>query len=146
MPVEMHITDVAHIIQLAVAPVFLLSGVGVTLTVLTNRLSRIVDRARVLEERLPDASKQVKTGLHTDLDTLARRARFINWAITLTTCCGLLVCLVIQTLFVGYFLSLDLSQTIALLFIVAMLAFVIAFVCFLREIFLATSSLRIGPY
>jgi Protein of unknown function (DUF2721) len=146
MPPDTHITDVAHIIQLAVAPVFLLSGVGVTLTVLTNRLSRIVDRARVLEERLAAAAETARFALHADLRTLARRARFINWAITLTTSCGLLVCLVIVSLFVGYFLSLDLSRTIAILFIVAMLAFVVAFVSFLREIFLATSSLRIGPY
>ncbi len=146
MPPATPIADIAHIIQLAVAPVFLLSGVGVTLTVLTNRLSRIVDRARVLEERLTAASENLKDGLHADLRTLARRARFINLAITLTTSCGLLVCLVIVILFVGYFLSLDLSKAIALLFIVAMLAFVVAFVCFLREIFLATTSLRIGPY
>ena len=146
MPPATPIADIAHIIQLAVAPVFLLSGVGVTLTVLTNRLSRIVDRARVLEERLTAASENLKDDLHADLRTLARRARFINLAITLTTSCGLLVCLVIVILFVGYFLSLDLSKAIALLFIVAMLAFVIAFVSFLREIFLATTSLRIGPY
>ncbi len=146
MPPDTHITDIAHIIQLAVAPVFLLSGVGVTLTVLTNRLSRIVDRARVLEERLTSATQSSTAGLNADLHTLASRARLINWAITLTTCCGLLVCLVIVALFVGYFLSVDLSRAIALLFIVGMLAFVIAFVSFLREIFLATSSLRIGPY
>ena len=146
MPTDTHIADIAHIIQLAVAPVFLISGVGVTLTVLTNRLSRIVDRARVLEERLTAATEAVRIGLNADLHTLASRARFINWAITLTTSCGLLVCLVIVSLFVGYFLGLDLSKTIAILFIVAMLAFVIAFVSFMREIFLATSSLRIGPY
>jgi len=146
VPTDTHIADIAHIIQLAVAPVFLLSGVGVTLTVLTNRLSRIVDRARVLEERLAAAAETARTGLNADLRTLASRARFINWAITLTTSCGLLVCLVIVSLFVGYFLGLDLSKTIAILFIVAMLAFVVAFVSFLREIFLATSSLRIGPY
>ena len=146
LPVDAHITDIAHIIQLAVAPVFLLSGVGVTLTVLTNRLSRIVDRARVLEDRLAAAAESAKAVLHADLRTLSRRARFINWAITLTTCCGLLVCLVIVALFVGYFLRLDLSETIAGLFIVGMLAFVVAFVSFLREIFLATTSLRIGPY
>lgn len=146
MPPDTHITDIAHIIQLAVAPVFLLSGVGVTLTVLTNRLSRIVDRARVLEERLTSATQSSTAGLNADLHTLASRARLINWAITLTTSCGLLVCLVIVALFVGYFLSVDLSRAIALLFIVGMLAFVIAFVSFLREIFLATSSLRIGPY
>jgi uncharacterized membrane protein (DUF485 family) len=146
VPTDTHIADIAHIIQLAVAPVFLISGVGVTLTVLTNRLSRIVDRARVLEERLTAATEAVRIGLNADLHTLASRARFINWAITLTTSCGLLVCLVIVSLFVGYFLGLDLSKTIAILFIVAMLAFVIAFVSFMREIFLATSSLRIGPY
>ncbi len=146
MPVDTHITDIAHIIQLAVAPVFLLSGVGVTLTVLTNRLSRIVDRARALEGRLAVAAESAKPGLHADLQTLSRRARFINRAITLTTSCGLLVCLVIVALFVGYFLRLDLSEMVALLFIVAMLAFVVAFVNFLREIFLATASLRIGPY
>ncbi|WP_372523915.1 DUF2721 domain-containing protein [Sulfuricaulis sp.] len=146
MQADPHVADIAHIIQLAVAPVFLLSGVGVTLTVLTNRLSRIVDRARVLEERLVAALEPAKAGLHADLHTLARRARFINWSITLTTSCGLLVCLVIMALFVGYFLRLDLSESIAVLFIVAMLAFVVAFVSFLREIFLATGSLRIGPY
>jgi len=146
LPTDTHVADIAHIIQLAVAPVFLLSGVGVTLTVLTNRLSRIVDRARVLEERVAGATETLRTALNADLRTLASRARYINWAITLTTCCGLLVCLVIVSLFVGYFLSLDLSKTIALLFIVAILAFVVAFVSFLREIFLATSSLRIGPY
>ena len=146
MPTDTHVADIAHIIQLAVAPVFLLSGVGVTLTVLTNRLSRIVDRARVLEERVAGATETLRTALNADLRTLASRARYINWAITLTTCSGLLVCLVIVSLFVGYFLSLDLSKTIALLFIVAILAFVVAFVSFLREIFLATSSLRIGPY
>ena len=146
MPTDTHVADIAHIIQLAVAPVFLLSGVGVTLTVLTNRLSRIVDRARVLEERVAGATETLRTALNADLRPLASRARYINWAITLTTCCGLLVCLVIVSLFVGYFLSLDLSKTIALLFIVAILAFVVAFVSFLREIFLATSSLRIGPY
>jgi hypothetical protein len=146
LPSAMPITDIAHIIQLAVAPVFLLSGVGVTLTVLTNRLSRIVDRARVLEDLLTTATENLRIGLHADLRTLARRARFINWAITLTTSSGLLVCLVIVSLFVGYFLSLDLSKTIALLFIAAILAFVVAFVSFLREVFLATSSLRIGPY
>ena len=142
----MQITDIAHIIQLAVAPVFLLSGVGVTLTVLTSRLSRIVDRARVLEDRLEGASKANKRRLHADLHTLARRARFINWAITLTTSCGLMVCLVIVALFVGYFLGVDLSEAIALLFIVAMFAFVVAFVFFLREIYLSTITLRFGPY
>jgi len=146
MALQIQTTDIAHVIQVAVAPVFLLSGVGVMLTVLTNRLARIVDRARVLEMRLPAPDQPLHPGLNADLRILAGRARIINWAITLTTSCGLLVCLVIMVLFVGYFLGVDLSEFIALMFIVAMLAFVTAFVTFLVEIFLATRSLRFGPY
>ena len=140
------ITDIAQVIQLAVAPVFLLSGVGITLTVLTHRLSRIIDRARTLEERLLTAAGDNKEDLLAQLSTLSRRARLINSAITLCTVSGLLVCLVIATLFTADFLQFNLSGAIALLFIVAMLAFAIAFLTFLREIFMATASLRIGPY
>jgi hypothetical protein len=143
---DAHIADIAHVIQIAFAPVFLLSGVGINLTVLTNRLSRIIDRARLLEERHSAAAEPAKADYQGELKTLSRRACLINRAITLGTVCGLLVCLLIASLFVGHFLRLDLSAVIALLFIGAMLVFVVAFVSFLREIFLATASLRIGPY
>lgn len=146
MQFNSHITDIAQVIQLAVAPVFLLSGVGITLTVLTNRLSRIIDRARTLELGLLNVAADAKEDLLLQLSTLSRRARLINFAITLTTSSGLLVCLVIATLFTADFLAFNLSGVVALLFIVAMLAFAIAFLTFLREIFMATASLRIGPY
>ncbi|HYT05217.1 MAG TPA: DUF2721 domain-containing protein [Gemmatimonadales bacterium] len=145
MPSNPAVPDIARVVQLAVAPVFLLSGVGVTLTVLTNRLSRIVDRARSLEGRLPAVPQAERAGLQGELATLSRRAQLINRALTLSTTCALLVCFVIATLFVGAFLELDLSGVIALLFVVAMLAFIGALVSFLREIFLATANLRIGP-
>jgi hypothetical protein len=140
------VPDIARVIQLAVAPVFLLSGVGVTLTVLTNRLSRIVDRARSLEGRLAAAAEAEKTGLQREVATLSRRAQLINRALTLSTTCALLVCFVIATLFIGAFLGLDLSGLIAILFVVAMLAFIGGLVSFLREIFLATANLRIGSH
>jgi len=144
VPPSSQVPDIARVVQLAVAPVFLLSGVGVTLTVLTNRLARIVDRARTLEGRLPAAAEQVE--LHRELTTLSSRAQLINRALTLSTTCALLVCVVIAALFVGAFLGLDLSAFIALLFIAAMLTFIGALVSFLREIFLATANLRIGPH
>jgi len=128
---------IAHVIQLAVAPVFLLSGVGVTLTVLTNRLSRIVDRARVLEKHSEE---------HEDLKTLKRRAKLVNRALTLCVVCALLVCLVIVALFVSPMVRVDLSGVIAFLFIGAMAAYVAGLLTFLREIFLATASLRIGRH
>jgi hypothetical protein len=144
MNYEMQSTGIVHVIQLAVAPVFLLSGVGVTLTVLTNRLARIVDRARVLEARPDHADPALQARLHGDLAALSQRAKLVTMALTLSTLCALLVCLVIMALFLGALFRVDLSALIAVLFVTAMAAFVGALLNFLREIFLATASLRIG--
>jgi len=138
------ITTVAHVIQMAVAPVFLLTGVGAILTVLTNRLARIIDRARILEVRLPTVEKSEQDRLHGELATLERRSKLIHWAISLCTICALLICIVIATLFAGAFWTMDISGFIGLLFIFAMLALIGGLVGFLREISLATASVRIG--
>ena len=145
MPVTQLVPDIAHTIQLAVAPVFLLSGVGVTLTVLTNRLGRIVDRARLLEGQAETAPAAMRGALHAQLETLSRRATLVNRALTLATSCALLICGVIVALFVGGLLGIDLSGLIALLFVIAMVAFIGALVYFLREIFLSIQTLQIGP-
>jgi Protein of unknown function (DUF2721) len=136
---------VAHAIQLAVAPVFLLSGIGAILAVMTNRLGRIIDRARELEERLADASPEFIATLQADLRALSRRAKLIYSAIALCTTTALLICAVIAFLFVSAFFRLDASVVVALLFIAAMSTFVIGLLWFLREIYVATVSLRIGP-
>ena len=136
---------VAHAIELAVAPVFLLSGIGAILAVMTNRLGRIIDRARVLEDRLDNASPELHPTLRTDLTTLSRRAKLISRAITLCTATALLVCTVIAVLFLSAFLRFELSIPVALLFIAAMLAFFLGLLWFLREIYVATVNLRIGP-
>jgi len=139
------ITDIAHSIQLAVAPVFLLSGVGVTLTVLTNRLARIIDRARSLEATLPAAPEASASSVHAELRVLSRRARLVQRAITLSTACALLICVVIVALFAGVALLRDLSWLIMVLFIAALCAFIGALLAFLLEIQAATASLRFGP-
>lgn len=146
MQADSQIAAIGHVIQLAVAPVFLLTGVSGLLAVLTNRLSRIIDRARTLEERLPSAAAPAEAGMDTELRLLSRRARLINRAVSLCTTCALLICAVIVALFLGAFLSSDVSVLIGLIFIGAMLALFIALVNFLREIFLATRHLRIGPH
>ena len=138
------ITPVAHVIQLAVAPVFLLSGVGIMLTVLTNRLARVVDRARTVEKTAAQASPTEQPALQSDIRVLGRRAHLMNRAITLCTICALLVSLVVVALFVSSFTSIQLAVPIAALFIIAMLSFIVALLIFLREVFLATASLRIG--
>jgi hypothetical protein len=145
--IELEFTDVAvaHAVQLAVAPVFLLSGIGAMLAVMTSRLGRIIDRARDLEERLVDASPEFLSSLQTDLRMLSQRAKLIYLAIALCTTTALLVCTVVAFLFVSAFLQFDASIIVALLFIAAMSTFVLGLLWFLREIYVGTISLRIGP-
>ena len=138
------ITAIAHVIQLAVAPVFLLTGVAALLGVLTSRLARIIERARVLEERLTVLGDSERTASEADLRTLSERARHINRAISLSVTCALLVCAVIAALFGGAFLEVDASGLIGLVFVAAMLSLIGALVSFLLEIYIATRSLRIG--
>lgn len=142
---DTEVTAIAHVIQLSVAPVFLLSGVGAMLGVLTNRLVRIIDRARFLEGRLPTTNENERSEMHNHLALLSQRARLVNWAISLCTTCALLVCIVIVVLFLETFMSLHMPGLIALLFIAAMLVFIAGLLSFLREVYLATASLRIGP-
>ncbi|MBC7945783.1 MAG: DUF2721 domain-containing protein [Burkholderiales bacterium] len=144
MPTEPQIMSIAHVIQLAVAPVFLLTGIGAMLSVLTSRLARIVDRGRYLEGLLASIDEGESTCAAIDLAILSRRARLINWAISLSTTCALLICSVIVVLFVGAFFGPDISIPIALLFVAAMSLLISALIIFLREIHLATASLRFG--
>jgi Protein of unknown function (DUF2721) len=136
---------VAHAIQLAVAPVFLLTGIAAILAVMTNRLGRVIDRARVLEERLEGASPESAATVRADLAVLSRRAKLNGRAITLCTTTALLVCIVIAILFLSAFLTFDATIPVALLFIGAMLCFFLGLLWFLCEIYLATMTLRIGP-
>jgi Protein of unknown function (DUF2721) len=137
--------DIAHLIQVALTPIFLISAIGVTLNVLTSRLARIVDRARSMEDilRRPDHIHDGRD-LHGALDVLARRARFINAAITLITVSALFIALVVVMLFVNAFLRWDLSAFIASMFILSMLALAAALTAFLIEVRIATNTLRIG--
>ena len=138
------IAGLAAVIQLAVAPVFLLAGVGATLNVLAMRIGRIIDRARAMEEQLDAASSAAAIELHARLAVLSRRAALISRAIGLCVLCGLLVSLVVAGLFIGAALRIDLSVPISVAFVVALLSLATGMVFFLREIFIATASLTFG--
>jgi len=137
--------DVAHLIQVALTPIFLISAIGVTLNVLTSRLARIVDRARTMENELcrPDYQAGGRD-LHAALGVLARRARYINAAITLITLSALFIALVVVMLFVNAFARWELAAFIAIMFILSMLPFAAALTSFLIEVRIATTTLRIG--
>lgn len=137
-------TDVAHLIQVALTPIFLISAIGVTLNVLTSRLARIVDRARAMEKELLQPDHQADDELHAKLAVMARRARYMNAAITLITLSALFIALVVVLLFVNAFVHWELSSFIAILFILSMLAFAAALTAFLIEVRIATNTLRIG--
>ena len=143
MPPPSEVSSVAQVIQLAVAPVFLLAGVGALLGVLANRLGRVIDRFHVLEKSLvSELSAAERTQTLSTILSLSRRARMIHWAISLCTACDLLVCLVVVALFVGAELQVELSRTIAGLFVAAMLSLIAGLTCFLREIALATNFIE----
>ena len=144
MITELPVTTIAHAIQLAVAPVFLLTGIAGILSVLTNRLARIIDRSRFLHGKLLPAD-ETNEAIQTELKSLKQRARLIHWAIGLCTASLLLICSVVAVLFLGSFIALDMAAVIATLFIAAMFCLIMALLNFICEIFLATAHVRGGP-
>lgn len=142
---ETHVTDIARIIQLAVAPVFLLTAIGTILSALNNRLARIVDRRRVLEDRLRTPPGEEATRVKEDvqeLNLLAQRIRLIYHAIMLSVLCALFICLLVAGAFLGVFITADLAKLVGTLFILAMFALIGSLGMFLREIFLAVKGGR----
>ena len=137
-----NVIDVARLIQLAVAPVFLLTAVGTIIGVLSNRLGRAVDRSRLLEDRLRQLQPEGQKIARKELLLLSRRVRLVYGAMVLAVLCALFVGLLIAVAFVDAFIALDLSKFIGLLFMAAMLAFILSLLVFLREIFLAVTSAR----
>ena len=138
------ISGLAHTIQVAVTPVFLLSGVALILGVLTNRLARIIDRTRVLEAVPP--GEQRTEARRVELRALHARARVINRAIGLCTYCALLVAAVIAAIFLGDIARIDLTIAVAVAFIAAMLTLILGLMYFLREVHMATAQMRDAPH
>jgi len=136
---------IARVIQLSIAPVFLLTSVGAILAVMANRLSRVVDRARALELKLAAAEGADRDELLQRLANLSRRARLISHAIALCVVTAVLVCGVIIVLFSGEFLGFHTMAPAALLFIAALLSFLLSLIWLLREIFMATRAMKFGP-
>ena len=134
--------DITHTIQLAVAPVFLLTALGTTLSVFTTRLARIVDRARRIEARLGDEAGGARDASILELGMIERRVRLIYWALTLGTSAALLVCLLIAVAFLGYLFDARVGTGMALLFVAAMATYTAALIFFLREVFIAIATVR----
>jgi len=139
------IETIAGVISLAVAPVFLLAGIAGLLAVMSTRLGRITDRARVIERRIPESGgPEHEKALYDEAISLWERTRIINWAIRLCTLGALAVCLVIVMLFVGELVAFNTTIFVASLFMAAMLFIISGLVLFLREVGIATGRMQLG--
>jgi hypothetical protein len=138
-----HFTDIPQAIQLALAPVFLLTGIAGLLNIMTGRLARIIDRGRkLIEQPLPEALMSPER-LQSELQILEYRRTVASHAITACTLSALLVCTVVMTLFMEGLLQLNMQWLVGLLFVGATLSLLIGLSFYLREVYLATHTVRI---
>ncbi len=142
MAAALNINDVHQAIQLALGPVFLLTGIAGLLNVMAGRLSRIIDRGRDLQERR-NLPRPLSASIQQELHYLERRRHFASAAITACTLAALLVCMVVLALFAEVILATNLKGLLSLLFMTATLAMVVGLGFFLREVHLATRTIRI---
>jgi cobalamin biosynthesis protein CobD/CbiB len=135
-----NITDITKAIQLALAPVFLLTGIAGLLNVMTGRLARIVDRGRALTERRAVGASSSPESVDQELRNLIRRRHFTSVAITGSTIAALLLCLTIAILFLEVVLHARLNWLIGTFFTFSTLALVVSLASFLREVHLAMQT------
>ena len=138
------VSDLARAIQLAMAPVFLLTGIAALLSVMTGRLARIIDRGRAFAEGSVSSVPQDDGSIVLERKTLEPRRRLTSVAITATTIAALLVCMLIASLFVEVMLETPLKWLISAFFAASMFALVVGLAFFLREVHLAMRTVRIA--
>ncbi|MDQ3075436.1 MAG: DUF2721 domain-containing protein [Pseudomonadota bacterium] len=146
LPPAPELTHLAQIIQLAVAPVFLLAGIGAFLNVCAGRLARIVDRARALEPRIFASRGTEHDRLIKEVRLLDRRIRIVNRAIFTTVLAALIISAVVVLLFVAFLTGYPIGTAVALLFIAAMIFTALSFAIFLQETRLGTRSVRVRDH
>jgi len=137
VPGESNFLDIARVIQLAVAPVFLLTAIGTIINVLIQRLGRALDRRRIIEEQVPHIEGEVLGDAEVELGLLNRRIVLVLWAIALAVLAGTLVCLLIGVAFAGAFVETNLVRVVAALFVGAVTVLTVALLLFLREVLIA---------
>ena len=134
---QTQLADISHVIQLAIAPVFLLTAVATMINAMNTRLGRIVDRRRVVQDSIDASNGIVNGGCAEEMEHLRRRSRLIYFAMFGAVLAALLVCMVVAGSFLGALLGVEISREIAGLFIASMLAMIGALSLFLREVYLA---------
>jgi hypothetical protein len=137
------VSTIAHQIQLAVAPVFLLAGIGSILNVMAGRLARVVERARSLERDFASFDEEARRLATAELRILDRRMSVVNVALSACTAAALLVCVLVAMLFVADLADVAFGRPVAWLFVTAMLLLILGLILFLWEVRLAMHALRV---
>jgi sterol desaturase/sphingolipid hydroxylase (fatty acid hydroxylase superfamily) len=138
-----HLTDLVPILQMAIGPVILISGVGLLLLSMTNRLGRAIDRARVIAEELRTAMPSERPRLAAQLKILSRRARLLRLAIILAILSVLLAGLLILALFLAALLNLEIAGVVIIVFAGCMISLIASLVVFIADINLSLSALAL---
>lgn len=139
------IETIAGVIQLAVAPVFLLAGIAGMLNVLSVRLGRVVDRFRAIEARIIYEDRQAHlANFQEEASGLWKRIRLVNWSIRMFVLGALLICIVIVALFFGELVAIDFSLYISVLFVTAMYLLILGLILFLFEVSISTTQINAG--
>lgn len=135
--------DIAHVVQIAITPAFMLVGIGALLQVMTNRLARVVDRWRILEAEIGNSEGERQRRLKAELAALDQRMAHSHRAIGLATMGALLDCVVTMLLFAGQFLSFPAAPVISVLFAATMAVLIASLISFLLEIHISSRTLRV---
>ena len=132
--ISMSVAELMPVLQMAIGPVVLISGVGLLINSLTNRMGRVVDRGRLIVGSLRDAPDQNRDTVSHQLKILSYRARLLRRSILFAVLCMLFDALLIITTFVIAALKVEMGWAIALLFAGALISLVVALVIFLQEL------------
>lgn len=142
-PYAPSVSTIADAIQASLSPVFMLAGIGALLNVLAGRLSRVVDRARALEQVFPGADVAERQRHVWELRLLNRRIGVINLGLFLAVSSAVMTCLVVAALFIGVLLKFHIGQFVAAGFILAMGLLIASLVSFTVEVRISIAAIRV---
>ena len=136
------LNELTRVLQTAISPVTMISGIGLLLLSMTNRFARTTDRARALSQQLKNARSGDAENLSIQIKILYRRSRILLWAISLSLASVFAVSLMIIALFAIHAMSLNLHNSVIILFVVSLICLVVSLLLFIKDMTLALQALR----
>src|ERR1017187_6430204 len=137
------LNEIVPVLQVAIGPVILISGVRVLLLAMTNRLGRAIDRARQLEAELSKRTEAEREHLQAQVAIIYQRAKMIRMSITLAAMSALLAAALVVALFLTALLRWENAWLVSLIFIACMVSLIASLVAFIRDINLSLRALRL---